>query len=469
MGFALTVVYIAAAIISPEQFGPTIANYHPLLYLAGITFLFSLPGILANIYSRSSIQTFLLLGFVFAIALSEMANGWIGGILASWREFLPSAAVFFFIVANVTTVRRLKILTLVSVATCLVVVVEAFCGYYGGFRGDLFVSIDNILLINGEVRQLARLRGAGFLNDPNDLAQMLLIALPLIFFAWPRRRAIASFMMVLVPAATVLWAVYLTHSRGASIALAILTLMVTRKRLGTTTSAILIAALVVGMLALQFTGGRGISAADGAGRLEAWANGLEMFKSAPLFGVGFGRFTDFHDITAHNSFVLCLAELGLVGSTIWIALLVTTLMSLNDMIGHTDEKKGQTTSLGNTEQEREATFLGDPLSSGESLAVTSAESAITNDAGIAFEPAELSIIPRHWVAAMRIALVAFVTTAWFLSRSYTLPLYLVLGLATAMIALRQSAADSYTSRRWVFLTLAVEVSAILCVYGMVRL
>jgi hypothetical protein len=194
-----------------------------------------------------------------------------------------------------------------------------------------------------------------------------------------------------------------------------------------------------------------------------------MFKSAPLFGVGFGRFTDFHDITAHNSFVLCLAELGLVGSTIWIALLVTTLMSLNDMIGHTDEKKGQTTSLGNTEQEREATFLGDPLSSGESLAVTSAESAITNDAGIAFEPAELSIIPRHWVAAMRIALVAFVTTAWFLSRSYTLPLYLVLGLATAMIALRQSAADSYTSRHWVFLTLAVEVSAILCVYGMVRL
>src|ERR1700686_5663186 len=87
------------------------------------------------------------------------------------------------------------------------------------------------------------------------------------------------------------------------------------------------------MLALDFTGGRGISPADGADRLEAWANGLEMFKSAPLFGIGFNGFTDFLDITAHNSFVLCLAELGLLGSTLWMALLVTTTTDLNRIIG----------------------------------------------------------------------------------------------------------------------------------------
>ena len=78
------------------------------------------------------------------------------------------------------------------------------------------------------------------------------------------------------------------------------------------------------MLALDFTGGRGISASNGADRLEAWANGLEMFKSAPLFGIGFNGFTDLYEITAHNSFVLCLAELGLLGSTLWLAMLVTT-------------------------------------------------------------------------------------------------------------------------------------------------
>ncbi len=37
---------------------------------------------------------------------------------------------------------------------------------------------------------------------------------------------------------------------------------------------------------------------------------------------------------------------------------------------------------------------------------------------------------------MRLALVAFMTTSWFLSRSYTTTMYLVLGLATAAIALQ---------------------------------
>ncbi len=58
-----------------------------------------------------------------------------------------------------------------------------------------------------------------------------------------------------------------------------------------------------------------------------------MFKSAPLFGIGFNGFTDLYEITAHNSFVLCLAELGLLGSTLWLALLVTTTIGLNRSIG----------------------------------------------------------------------------------------------------------------------------------------
>src|ERR1700682_4357662 len=64
-----------------------------------------------------------------------------------------------------------------------------------------------------------------------------------------------------------------------------------------------------------------------------------MFKSAPLFGIGFNGFTEFLDITAHNSFVLCLAELGLLGSTLWMALLVTTTAGLNRIIG--PQKKRQ--------------------------------------------------------------------------------------------------------------------------------
>jgi O-antigen ligase len=308
MGFALTLLYIVATIISPEQFGKEWANYHVLTYLAAFTVVASLPSIAGSTYWKSSVQTFLLLGFVVAIALSHVVHGWLGGVLESWRIFLPSAAVFFFIIVNVTSIRKLKIVTLTAVASCVFVAVEALCGYYAGYQGELFVLQNNLYSPHDDViGQLMRIRGAGFLSDPNDFAQILLICLPLAFIAWRRGRLVANFFVVLVPVLILLWTTYLTHSRGGLIALAAVALMAARKKLGTPVSAALASVFILGMLALDFTGGRGISAADGADRLEAWANGLEMFKSAPLFGIGFNGFTDYHEITAHNSFVLCLA------------------------------------------------------------------------------------------------------------------------------------------------------------------
>src|SRR6202158_228819 len=296
MGFVLTILYMVVTIISPDQFGKEWASYHALAYLAGITVLASLPSMWTYSYWKSSVQTFLLLGLVVAITLSQLARGWLGGVLESWRIFLPSAAVFFFIVVNVTTIRRLKILTLAAVASCLFVAVEALCGYYAGYQGEMFILSTNVYSLNDEVvGQLIRIRGAGFLSDPNDLAQILLMALPLAFIAWRRGRVVTNFIVVLLPAGLLLWTTYLTHSRGGLIALAAIALMAARKKMGKSVSTVLAIVFIFCMLALDFTGGRGISAADGADRLGAWANGLEMFKTAPFFGIGFNNFTDFNE------------------------------------------------------------------------------------------------------------------------------------------------------------------------------
>ncbi len=215
MGFALTILYIVVTIISPEQFGKAWASYHALTYLAGVTVLGSLPSIAAYRYWKSSVQTFLLLGLVVAIAISQIANGWIGGALEGWRIFLPSAAVFFFIVVNVTTTRRLKIATLAVALSCVGLAAEALCGFYKGYHGELFVLHNNLYSPQDDVvGQLIRLRGAGFLSDPNDLAQILLIALPLLFVAWRRGHTLANFFVVLVPAALLLDHVSDAFSRG---------------------------------------------------------------------------------------------------------------------------------------------------------------------------------------------------------------------------------------------------------------
>jgi putative inorganic carbon (HCO3(-)) transporter len=526
MGFVFTVVYIIITIISPAQFGPEWANYHALLYLAGITALTSLPSILTQPHLRSSIQTYLMIGFVVAIGLSQVANHWFGGAIQSWLVFLPSAAVFFFIVANVTTIRRLKIVTLAVLASCLVLVIEALCGYYGGFLGDTFV-LKMTFGSNGQVvGQILRLRGAGFLNDPNDFAQMLLIAVPLIFIAWRQGRVVSNSLFVLAPAVLLLWAAYLTHSRGALIGLAVLGLVAARKRLGTTASVALASILAVGLLALDFTGGRGISASEGADRLEAWATGLELFKHSPIFGVGFGNFTNFNEITAHNSIVLCLAELGLVGATIWLALLVTTTMSLNSLIARGDEpatidgRHHGISDISTLEDETEAAldftfdtdrtapFEDKPIDSGHELPMevdrfevmrieeqSSAASAgyeaqdasgetapffasLATTMGVTAAsevttPIELAsiqkpIVPSNYLVVIRLALIAFMTTSWFLSRVYETTVYLVLGLATAAIALSSTEATRGRGR-WIPVTLAMEVLAIIFIYLIVRL
>jgi len=512
MGFALTVVYIVLTIISPEQFGPEWARYHALQYLAGIIFAVSLPNILGEPYLKSSIQTFLLLGLFVAIALSEVANGWFGGVLVSWQTFLPSAAIFFFVVANVTTIRRLKVVTLAAIASCMVLVIEALCGYYGAYRGEMFVLHDHLYSHDEIVGDIFRLRGVGFLNDPNDFAQILLIALPLLFITWQRRRLFYNSLFVLVPACVLLWAIFLTHSRGALIGLVVLTLMAAREKLGATTSAVLTGGLVFGMMAIDFTGGRGISASEGADRLEAWASGLELFKSAPIFGVGFSNFADLNGITAHNSFVLPLAELGLVGSLIWVALLVTTTTSLNRIVDSfkksetmtgqhkerlptsAEQDQGETISAGasaddsafpldgetdSTAVEPQATgntpltVAEEPLSVADLdkdgwVATTDATDA-SMDVGNEIDAPHPHLVPRQWVAVMRLALISFMATSWFLSRTYSSTMYLILGLATATVALDGADTGFHGSRRWVLFTLAIHAAMVLFIYAVVRL
>jgi len=78
-------------------------------------------------------------------------------------------------------------------------------------------------------------------------------------------------------------------------------------------------------------------------------------------------------------------------------------------------------------------------------------------------------VPQQWIVAMRLALVAFVATAWFLSRSYTTTMYLLLGLATATIALQEGDRKTPDRGHWIFSTLTAEVLIIVLIYGLVRL
>jgi O-antigen ligase len=71
------------------------------------------------------------------------------------------------------------------------------------------------------------------------------------------------------------------------------------------------------------TTGTELSQGDLNGRLLQWGQGLSSFDDHPLFGVGTNRYRSVNTLgkEAHNSFVSVLVELGLIGLTLFAAIL----------------------------------------------------------------------------------------------------------------------------------------------------
>jgi O-antigen ligase len=270
---------------------------------------------------------------------------------------------------------------------------------------------------------LWRIRGLGFMSDPNDLAQAMVMVLPFLWGMVRRGHRLRNAVLVWLPGLVLGYAIYLTHSRGALIGLASLFFFALRERFGAMKTMLGIAGVSMAASVSGFGGGREFSSGEesAGSRIDAWYEGLQMLKSSPLFGVGYGNFLDHHHLTAHNSFVLCFAELGLVGYFFWMALIVLVYQGLSRVI-----------------------VKGDKDAEERKLAVL-----------------------------LRSSLVAFLTCSWFLSRTYQPTLFLMLGLATSVwYCWMKQAADKKERKarrelHWGGLTIALMVGSILAVHGFV--
>ncbi len=98
-----------------------------------------------------------------------------------------------------------------------------------------------------------------------------------------------------IPVAILIVGMYLTHSRGAIVALTAILVVSARRKIGTIPAALIAAVLFVVSLAAGWSGGRDVSLDAGVDRLDAWYAGIELIKSHPLLGVGIGRFPDFNN------------------------------------------------------------------------------------------------------------------------------------------------------------------------------
>jgi hypothetical protein len=163
----------------------------------------------------------------------------------------------------------------------------------------------------------------GILADPNELALALCMVIPLALTISLRKRSLWRPLLLVATVAVVLPVTVWTGSRTGQLVFVTVLAVYMLQRAGWKG---LLAATVLAAPVLLL-GGRSGGEADESSmeRLEAWGAGLHMFTSSPVWGIGKGQFTEHHIRTAHNTFMLLLAELGLVGLALWIGMFYVAL------------------------------------------------------------------------------------------------------------------------------------------------
>jgi len=392
MAFPILLIYLFLTFIRPFDLNPSLDSLHLMQvfgYLGLILTIAYLP--VSRFPVLSSKQLHLMLLFVVMIGISRiLARHYFGGAIAALQEFNPTFFVFVILIVNLNNLKRVGWTMGVLVLLALTLVAQVWMAFHYGTLSDLFILAQPTA--DGDV--IYRGRAAGFMSDPNDLAETLVAALPMLSIGWRKQRFIRNVVFVIVPALILLYGVFLTKSRGAVLSLLVIVLLFARKRLGGVLATLFTAGAGLALLVLNFAGGRGFGASDNSARqrLEAWSIGLQALKQHPIVGVGYHYFQDFNQsfggssLTAHNSFVICFSELGIFGYIIWMALLVLTHMELSAI---------------------------------QKLPVKSEEDARLHD----------------YARAVQVGFYGFLASAWFLSRTYVVTLYILVGLATALAAI----------------------------------
>jgi hypothetical protein len=414
MGFVLSVIYFVTYFLTPTLlFGP-LAQFRIELILAILILVVSAPKLMRSFAFRTP-QALALAGLAVAVFLSILFGmRWPGGAVLQFIEFIPSLYAYFLVCLHCNSKRKLHVIVLMMLFVCLFVIANGANDLRHGTSaparsedtGDVDLTDWNyehpyLLPMPNETGEwFYRLRGLGEINDPNDFGQVLVCVIPLLFIFWQPKKGMRNFAFVILPACVLLVGIFLTHSRGALVALVAVVLVAARRRIGTVPAAILAGGLFVGAMALHFTGGRAISVDAGADRTELWSEGLQMLKSHPLFGVGIGHFMDYAINTAHNSTVVCAAELGLFGLYFWSVFLFSTAWS--------------------------ALVIASPVKVGEtdSTEISDVDAPFNEWRGPELDKTEIN----HLGYCLLLSLTGFLVAGWFLSRAYVMTFFLLGGM-----------------------------------------
>ncbi|UCF06436.1 MAG: O-antigen ligase family protein [bacterium] len=341
-------IYLFMLYLRPQEFVSALKN-QPLMLAMAFVVLGTL--IIHNVIQRKPFvifnmrQAIFMIVFLLLIPLSQLQRFYLTGAKLGFQEFLPTFLMFFMIINLITDMNQLKKTFYLLLFMTLFISLNGILQYHRG------------LDIAGRTTTVdGRIRWVGIFDDPNDLGLTILVFMPFALLKLLERYKplLLRILWILILGA-LLYALYLTNSRGTFIGLLVVLFYFLIKRLGVIRGGLIGIALTAGLYLIGPSRLEDINVreASASGRIDAWITGLRLTIRRPILGVGYGRFTEFHHLTAHNSVVLCMTELGLVGLFVWLSMIVT---SFREMI--VAEKYTQGTELSGYAETLQMTIVG---------------------------------------------------------------------------------------------------------------
>ena len=339
VAFAALIAFTAILLVSPQEWFPAIKSLRIALLAAGV-------AITAHFSSRMFGQVQALpvrremaiaLAFIVWAAITIPLSIWPGGSWAQLSDHLIKAVIFFWLIGTlVTTRQRLEFFVWVLVLCALPLAATALANY----RSGVFITsaTSSVQRIAGYVG------GAGLAGNPNDLALMLNLLLPLtgalfVISKQPWLRLVALGVLILSVAAVIV-----TFSRAGFITLAVIAVatfaaMVRRGALG---AAVVVVFLALGAFVLTpdqyftrlatITNIEADTTGSAQGRWDDYFVSLEYIRMHPIAGAGLGQdllalnATRGHSTwrSVHNAYLQAAVDLGIPGMTLLLALLLAS-------------------------------------------------------------------------------------------------------------------------------------------------
>ncbi len=331
--------FVAVIIIRPnEQWDDVLLPTVPLMILAaGLGYLLHANKALPRPEGARVrvivfwLATLALLGLHLLIWRRWMLLDWI------LSELAPSFLLLLYLTRFFSTPARLHAyFATVSLSTGVVTAIPLFVHLF--LRGPLTfvrdewrnlvpsfgVIWDQYHLAPGSDRVIGRAKGMW--GNSNDLGMLCNWGIACAL-AWVRRPG-SKLLRLLGLALAVMFAavLMLTGSRGGQLQLGVTLWMLfvggRRKLLGV----VLLVVAVAGILFVlpRLAPERRDTAASSRERQVLLMVGVGMFKSNPVIGTGYASFPEhsFHRLQAHNAYMQCLAETGLIGASLFFPLVL---------------------------------------------------------------------------------------------------------------------------------------------------